>query len=77
VVLDSFTASTPLGVIPMTNLVAKIHNTTSVVVIIARHYDSKRMDFRSWVSMTVGPALRYCWKWRGCWLAEATGWPTG
>jgi len=46
VVLDSFTASTPLGLIPMTNLVAKIPGTSSSVVIIAGHYDTKRMDVR-------------------------------
>ena len=45
VALDSFTASTPLGPIPMTNLVAKIPSTSSAVVIIAGHYDTKRIDF--------------------------------
>jgi len=35
VVLDSFTASTPLGPMPMTNL----------VVIVAGHYDTKRTNF--------------------------------
>jgi hypothetical protein len=45
VILDPFTASTPLGPIPMTNLVAKIHSTSSVVVILAGHYDTKRTDF--------------------------------
>jgi glutaminyl-peptide cyclotransferase len=45
VALDSFTASTPLGSIPMTNLVAKIPGTSSAVVIIAGHYDTKRTNF--------------------------------
>ena len=45
VVLDSFTASTPLGPIPMTNLVAKTPGTNSAVVIIAGHYDTKRTNF--------------------------------
>src|SRR5262249_40121722 len=45
VVLESFTASTPLGAIPMTNLVAKIPGSSSVVVIIAGHYDTKRSTF--------------------------------
>jgi Zn-dependent M28 family amino/carboxypeptidase len=45
VVLDAFTASTPLGPIPMSNIVAKIHSTSSLVVIIAGHYDTKRTNF--------------------------------
>ena len=45
VVLDPFTASTPLGSIPMTNLVAKILGTSPAIVIIAGHYDTKRMTF--------------------------------
>jgi hypothetical protein len=44
VALGSFTASTPLGPIPMTNLVAKVPGTSSSAVIIAGHYDTKRMD---------------------------------
>ena len=46
VVRDTFTASTPLGPIPMTNLVAKIPESSSSVVIIAGHYDTKRMEAR-------------------------------
>src|SRR5215831_12696725 len=45
VVLDSFTASTPLGPIPLTNHVAKVPGTSSAVVIIAGHYDTKRTNF--------------------------------
>src|SRR6516225_470460 len=45
VVLDSFTASTALGPIPMTNLVAKTPGDSSAVVIIAGHYDTKRTNF--------------------------------
>ena len=45
VVLDSFTAATPLGLIPMTDLVAKIPGNSSAVVIIAGHYDTKRTTF--------------------------------
>ena len=45
VVQDSFTAWTPLGPIPMTNLVAKIPGSSSSVVIVAGHYDTKRMNF--------------------------------
>jgi hypothetical protein len=44
VVSDPFTASTPIGPIPITNLVAKIPGSSSAVVIIAGHYDTKRMD---------------------------------
>jgi Zn-dependent M28 family amino/carboxypeptidase len=46
VLLDSFTASTPLGSIPMTNLVAKIPGLSSSIVIIAGHYDTKRLETR-------------------------------
>jgi Zn-dependent M28 family amino/carboxypeptidase len=45
VVQDTFTASTPLGPIPMTNLVAKIPGSSSAVVITAGHYDTKRTNF--------------------------------
>ena len=45
VVLDSFTASTPLGLVPMSNIVAKIKGTSSAVVIGAGHYDTKRTTF--------------------------------
>jgi len=43
VVLDTFTASTPLGPVPMTSLVAKIPGVSPSIVIIAGHYDTKRM----------------------------------
>jgi Zn-dependent M28 family amino/carboxypeptidase len=38
---DSFTASTPVGVIPMTNIIAKFPGERSKVVMIAGHYDTK------------------------------------
>jgi len=40
---DSFVAPTPLGPIPVTNVVAKIPGTSPSIVIIAGHYDTKRM----------------------------------
>ena len=40
---DAFTASTPIGPIPMTNIVATIPGTAPSVVIIGGHYDTKRM----------------------------------
>ena len=43
---DTFTASTPVGPIPMCNLIAKIPSASSSIVIIAGHYDTKRMDVR-------------------------------
>ena len=46
VVRDSFTASTPVGPIPMCNLVVKIPGASSSIVIIAGHYDTKRMEMR-------------------------------
>jgi Zn-dependent M28 family amino/carboxypeptidase len=45
VVRDTFTASTPLGPIPMSNIVAKIPGDSSAVVVIAGHYDTKRTNF--------------------------------
>jgi Zn-dependent M28 family amino/carboxypeptidase len=45
VVRDTFIASTPLGPIPMSNIVAKIPGDSSAVVIIAGHYDTKRTNF--------------------------------
>ncbi len=42
---ETFTASTPVGPIPMCNLVAKIPGASSSIVIISGHYDTKRMNF--------------------------------
>jgi len=39
---DAFTATTPIGSIPMTNIVATFPGTPSSVVIIGGHYDTKR-----------------------------------
>ena len=39
---DSFTASTPLGNIPMSNLIAKFPGAQSKVVMVTGHYDTKR-----------------------------------
>ena len=44
VVLDTFTASTPLGPVPMTSLVAKIPGVSPSIVIIAGHYDNQAND---------------------------------
>jgi glutaminyl-peptide cyclotransferase len=41
---DSFTASTPLGAIPMTNVIAKFPGSQSKIVMVAGHYDTKRFD---------------------------------
>lgn len=40
---DKFTAATPIGPIPMTNIVAEIPGASSSIVIIGGHYDTKRM----------------------------------
>ena len=40
---DPFVASTPLGAVPMVNLLSKIPGTGSSIVIIAGHYDTKRL----------------------------------
>jgi glutaminyl-peptide cyclotransferase len=41
---DSFTASTPVGPLAMTNLIAKFPGEQSKIVIVAGHYDTKRFD---------------------------------
>jgi Zn-dependent M28 family amino/carboxypeptidase len=41
---DSFVASTPIGPIPMTNLIAKFPGSRRETVIVAGHYDTKRFD---------------------------------
>jgi Zn-dependent M28 family amino/carboxypeptidase len=38
---DNFTASTPVGAIPMTNLIAKFPGAQSKVLMVAGHYDTK------------------------------------
>jgi Zn-dependent M28 family amino/carboxypeptidase len=51
---DSFVASTPLGDIPMTNLIAKLPGTRPQVVILAGHYDTKRFDNFAFVGANDG-----------------------
>jgi Zn-dependent M28 family amino/carboxypeptidase len=41
---DSFVANTPIGPIPMTNLIAKFPGSRRETVIVAGHYDTKRFD---------------------------------
>ena len=41
---DSFTAQTPIGPIPMTNLIAKFPGGQSKVVMVAGHYDTKLFE---------------------------------
>ncbi len=41
---DPFVASTPIGPIPMTNLIAKFSSSRRETVIVAGHYDTKRFD---------------------------------
>ena len=44
---DSFAASTPMGDIPMTNVIAKFPGTRSKIAMITGHYDTKRFtNFR-------------------------------
>jgi hypothetical protein len=77
VVVDSFTASPPVGPIPMTNRAAKIASTSPAIVIFGGHYDTKLTDFPFAGANDGGLASRSCWKWHTCWLAETTDWPTG
>ncbi len=41
---DSFLASTPIGPVPMTNLIARFRGSRREAVIVAGHYDTKRFD---------------------------------
>lgn len=41
---DAFTASTPIGNVPMTNLIAKFPGTRPQVILLAGHYDTKRFE---------------------------------
>jgi hypothetical protein len=41
---DSFPATTPVGNIPMTNLIGVLHGETPTVVILAGHYDTAPID---------------------------------
>ncbi len=41
---DSFLANTPIGSIPMTNLIARFRGSRRETVIVAGHYDTKRFD---------------------------------
>lgn len=41
---DSFTASTPVGSLPMTNIIAKFPGTQAKVVMVTGHYDTKREE---------------------------------
>ena len=41
---DAFTASTPFGSVPMTNLIARIPGARRKIVLLAGHYETKRFD---------------------------------
>src|SRR6202048_1120968 len=41
---DSFTADTPVGRLPMTNIVAKIPGDKPGIIMLATHYDTKRLE---------------------------------
>lgn len=51
---DSFTAATPFGNIPMTNLIAKIPGARPQVIIVAGHYETKRFDDFAFVGANDG-----------------------
>jgi len=51
---DSFAAATPLGSVPMTNLIAKLPGTRPQVVIVAGHYETKRFDDFAFVGANDG-----------------------
>ena len=51
---DPFTASTPLGSVPMTNLFVRIPGARRKVVMLAGHYETKRFDDFSFVGANDG-----------------------
>jgi peptidase M28-like protein len=51
---DRFVGSTPVGQIPMTNLIAKIPGARPEVVIVAGHYDTMRFEGGSFVGANDG-----------------------
>ncbi len=51
---DEFTASTPLGPVPMRNIVARFPGTSGKIVAITGHYDTKTMPGRFFVGANDG-----------------------
>ena len=51
---DSFVASTPLGEIPMTNIIGVIQGDSDFVVMVGGHYDTAKMDGVSFVGANDG-----------------------
>ena len=51
---DSFTASTPIGNLPMSNLIAKFPGSSAKVVIVAGHYDTKLEKYFKFVGANDG-----------------------
>ena len=51
---DSFTTPTPVGQVPMTNLIARIPGEQQKIVIVAGHYETKRFDNRRFVGANDG-----------------------
>jgi Zn-dependent M28 family amino/carboxypeptidase len=51
---DQFVASTPVGGIPMTNIIARIPGARTSVVMVAGHYDTKRFDDFTFVGANDG-----------------------
>lgn len=51
---DGFTASTPLGSVPMTNLIVRIPGARRKIVMLAGHYETKRFDDFTFVGANDG-----------------------
>ena len=51
---DSFTGDTPLGPIPMTNVIAKIPGASPSVIMLAGHYDTLRLETGRFVGANDG-----------------------
>jgi glutaminyl-peptide cyclotransferase len=41
---DAFTAKTPIGAVPMKNIIARFRGTTGRAIVFSGHYDTKKMD---------------------------------
>jgi glutaminyl-peptide cyclotransferase len=52
--LDSFTANTPAGPVPMANIIAKFPGSTGKAIVITGHYDTKRLPMVNFVGANDG-----------------------
>src|SRR5579884_230001 len=75
---DPFTASTPIGPIKMTNIIATIPGASPSVIILAGHYDTKLFnDIRFVGANDGGSSAAFCSRWHVSWAGEKINIPIG